>query len=122
MAWDFDPKLPVALQIEQRLRSDIVGGKYAPDSQFPTVRQLAQDAAVNPNTMQKALANLEAEGLLISRGTVGRFVTADTAVLENTLQHIRQEYLESVCRGAEELGITRDMFMEFLERSEIGHE
>ena len=114
MAWDFDPKLPVTLQIEQRLRSDIVSGKYAPGSQFPAVRQLAQDAAVNPNTMQKALANLEAEGLLLSRGTVGRFVTADTAVLESTLRHIRQEYLESMYQHAIKLGITKDMFMEYM--------
>ncbi len=114
MAWDFDPRLPVALQIEQRLRSDIVGGKYAPESQFPTVRQLAQEAEVNPNTVQKVLSNLENEGLLVSHGTAGRFVTADTAVLESALQHIRQEYLERVFRETAELGITRDMLIQYL--------
>lgn len=118
MAWKFDPKLSVSLQIVQRLRLDILKGVYPPGGQFPTVRQLAQDAAVNPNTVQKALTALEGEGLLQSRGTVGRFVTEDTQVLEASRENLRREYLKQVLAGARELGITRQQFFDYLREEE----
>lgn len=118
MAWKFDPKLSVSIQIVQRLRLDILKGRYLPGSQFPTVRQLAQDAAVNPNTMQKALTMLEAEGLLQSKGTVGRFVTEDTTVLEQARESLRRAYFEQALAGARELGITREQFLDYLKEEE----
>ena len=81
MTWKFDSKIPVSLQLTHKLRIDILSGKYSPGEQFPPVRQLAYDASVNPNTVQKALTSLESEGLLITRGTVGRFVTDDESAL-----------------------------------------
>ena len=81
MSWQFNRTEAVFLQIEKRLKREILVGKYPPDSQFPSVRQLAAEAAVNPNTMQKALSLLEDEGLLYSKGTLGRFVTNDEETL-----------------------------------------
>lgn len=118
MTWKFDPKLPLTLQIQHKLRQDILTGTYAPGEQFPTVRQLAFEASVNPNTMQKALTGLEGEDLLVSRGTVGRFVTEDTAVLARAREHMYSEYMTHVLRQAGELGISREMLLTFIRESE----
>ena len=75
MIWKLDHKTPVFLQLASHLRNEIVAGKYAADEQIPSVRVLAAQASVNPNTMQKARLSLEEEGLLYTRGTLGRFVT-----------------------------------------------
>jgi len=118
LAWKFNSQVPVSLQIVGKLRSDIITGKYKPGEQFPTVRQLAYEASVNPNTMQKALALLETEGLLISKGTVGRFVTSDIAVIERTKNEIRRAYMSDVIRQALEIGITKEEFINYIRESE----
>ena len=72
--------LPIYMQIMDRIRAAIVSGELRPGAKVATVRELAEDFGVNPNTMQRALSELEREGLLISERTSGRFVTHDTAV------------------------------------------
>jgi DNA-binding transcriptional regulator YhcF (GntR family) len=79
MAWKFDSDKAVYLQVADRLRKWVINGRYGPGEQIPTVRQLALDAAVNPNTIQHAFSELEREGLIESRGTLGRFVTENSA-------------------------------------------
>ena len=116
MPWKFNSYEAVFIQIASRLRGEILRGKYLPDQQSPPVRQLAFDAAVNPNTMQKALTLLEDEGLLYSRGTVGRFVTTDTAVLERCRETVRREAVRHWIEEARELGITKEELMNYIEQ------
>ena len=118
MAWKFHSKLPVSYQIAEKLRLDILNGLYEPGMQFPTVRQLAVDASVNPNTVQKALLQLETEGLLITQGTVGRFVTDDVQALESAREVLRREFVIRVMAEAAELGITKAAFLDALTRLE----
>ena len=82
MSWKFSGERPVYLQIMDHIRGDILRGEIPPGSRIPAVRELAVIASVNPNTMQRALTELEREGILVCCGTMGRFVTGDTAVLE----------------------------------------
>ena len=79
MPWNLDPQRPIYAQIIERVQLDIVTGHYAPGSRLPSVRELAAQAAVNPNTMQRALSELEGSGLIYAQRTSGRFVTEDTA-------------------------------------------
>ena len=116
MPWKFNSYEAVFIQIASRLRGEILRGKYLPDQQIPPVRQLAFEAAVNPNTMQKALTLLEDEGLLYSRGTVGRFVTTDTAVLERCRETVRREAVRHWIEEARELGITKEELMNYIEQ------
>ena len=116
MPWKFNSYEAVFIQIASRLRGEILRGKYQPDQQIPPVRQLAFEAAVNPNTMQKALALLEDEGLLYSRGTVGRFVTTDTAVLERCRETVRKDAVRHWMEEARELGITKEELMNYIEQ------
>ncbi len=92
MAWSFTPDKPVYIQVADKIRFFIISGTYPPGSQIPTVRQLAVDSAVNPNTVQRAFQTLEQEGILTTRGTMGRFVTDDTEMILSK----RHEYAESI--------------------------
>ena len=119
MAWRFDSKAPVSVQIENKLRLDIVNGKYKAGEQFPTVRQLAFDASVNPNTMQKALTALENEGLLITKSTSGRYVTLDQDVLEKALNAMQEEYIKRMLSEAKDLKITKKKLLDYINKEEI---
>lgn len=77
MAWNLDSDRPIYAQLLERIQLQIVSGIYAPGDKLPSVRDLAAEASVNPNTMQKAFAELERSGLIETKRTSGRFVTED---------------------------------------------
>lgn len=114
MAWQFRGHSPVYRQIVRHIRADILNGCYQPDEQIPPVRQLAMEAGVNPNTMQRALSALEDEGLLVSRGTVGRFVTSDEAALKCARRTARQDALEKLAEDAQAAGLTLDDLVQYI--------
>lgn len=118
MVWKPDTRAPVSVQITEKLRLAILNGIYPPGSQFPTVRHLAAETSVNPNTVQKALAVLEAEGFLECRGTVGRFVTGNTGLLEQARKDLQHTHMRALLEHARELGITGEMLIQFIAESE----
>ena len=77
MAWELDSDRPIYAQLVERIQTEIVSGYYPPGGKLPSVRELASVAAVNPNTMQKAFAELERSGLIVTQRTNGRTVTED---------------------------------------------
>ncbi len=91
MDWRFTGSAPVFKQIMEQLRAAVLAGIYPPGARIPGVRELAAEARVNPNTMQRALSELEREGLLVSHGTLGRCVTEDDAVTDA----LRQEAIRA---------------------------
>lgn len=74
---DFSPNLPIYIQLMEQIKAQIIAGTLPPGDRVPPVRELALEYTVNPNTMQKALSELEREGILYSERTAGRFVTRD---------------------------------------------
>ena len=82
MNWKFVGDRPVDQQIMALIRGGILTGELSPGQKIPSVRDLAAQAQVNPNTVQRALTELEREGLLVSGGTSGRRVTEEETVLE----------------------------------------
>ncbi len=106
MAWQFTARAPVYLQIVSRIRADILGGVYKADEQIPAVRQLAFEAGVNPNTMQRAFSVLEAEKLFVTRGTLGRFITTDEGVLAAARETLRRETVARLTEEAMAVGLT----------------
>ena len=98
MSEQFDSSRPIYAQLVERLKARILAGTYPPGGHLDSVRDLAAAAGVNPNTMQRALTELEREGLLVSGGTSGRSVTQDEAVLvamrEQTLEELARECAE----------------------------
>ncbi len=91
MNWKFSGDRPVYQQIMATLRGGILRGELPPGGKVPSVRDLAAEAQVNPNTMQRALTELEREGLLVGGGTSGRRVTTDEAVLTSMKERILLE-------------------------------
>ncbi len=112
--WQFNSRDPVFIQIANRLRGDILGGKYPEDGQIPSVRQIAGEASVNPNTVQRALAMLEGEGLLYSKGTVGRFVTADSGILDAAREKNKRETVKAMLADAYLAGITAEELIKYI--------
>ena len=100
MAWELDSDRPIFIQIVERIQMEIISGKYSPGDKLPSVRDLAAVAAVNPNTMQKALSELEREGVLYSQRTAGRFVaeqkTGGTSMREELSQKHIQAFVDSM--------------------------
>ncbi len=117
MAWSFSAHRPVYYQVAERIKHSILSGEYSPGEQIPSVRQLALDAAVNPNTVQHAFSHLESQGLIEARGTVGRFVTEDASIIEacrnSEAEALIGEFLESAAR----LHISNDRLLRILENS-----
>ena len=114
MAWKFSSTEAVYVQITDRIRQDIVNGIYPAGSQLPTVRQLAAEAAVNPNTMQRALLVLENEGLLYSRGTVGRFVTDSSEILVAAREKMVMDTVGRLLGEAHSLGISSEELVRYI--------
>lgn len=98
MNWKFTGDRPVYQQIMAAIRGAILKGELSPGKKVPSVRDLAAEAQVNPNTVQRALTELEREGLLVSGGTSGRTVTQD----QNILSAMREETLHELARACAE--------------------
>ena len=81
MAWDLKNDRPIYAQLLEQIEEKIISGEYVPGSKMPSVRELASEAAVNPNTMQRAMSELEQRGLIITNRTSGRVVTEDESIL-----------------------------------------
>ena len=88
MSWEFQSDRPIYAQLIDRLEMRIISGFYPPESRLPSVRELAQEASVNPNTMQKALAELERSELIYSQRTSGRYITGDTGLIAQKREQV----------------------------------
>ena len=107
MDFELQSSRPIWLQLAEQLARRIVTGVYPPGSRFPTVRELAAEAGVNPNTMQRALGQLESEGLVITNRTAGRTVTEDVGVLDTMRRRLAEELTEQYFTDMKELGYSR---------------
>ena len=121
MAWSFASDRPVYLQIAERIRRSVLSGEYPPGGQIPSVRQLALEAAVNPNTVQHAFTDLEHEGIIISKGTQGRFVTEDRQVIEQVRQEMAMECVRGFLRDLKQLAIDVDQAVSMMKEVENEH-
>ncbi len=116
MSWNLDSDRPIFIQILERIRVDIISGKYLPGEKLPSVRELAAQAAVNPNTMQRAFAELERSGLVYSRRTSGRFITEDKEMIEQLKKDIAREKIEVFLEHMAQLGLKNEEVLELMGR------
>lgn len=108
MDWRFRSDLPIYSQLVDKIRLGIVSGEMPPGSRLPSVRELAMDAGVNPNTMQRALQELEREGMVYAQRTAGRFVTEDLAVIERSKKAMAEGLIRDFLDAMSRLGCGRD--------------
>ena len=120
MAWNLDSDRPIYAQILERIQMQIVAGVYRPGTKIPSVRELAADAGVNPNTMQKALAELERSGLVATQRTSGRVVTEDLNMIKETRNQLAGEQVKDFVRRMRELGFDREDIIDLLKKETGG--
>lgn len=115
MAWKFSSDKPVYLQIADRIVKKVLSGEYKAGEQIPSVRQIALEAAVNPNTVQHAFAELENEGLIISKGTLGRFVTEDEQIVAMCRHKMAEQLVREFSKNMKHLSISREDAIKMIE-------
>ena len=112
MSWEFAADRPIYSQLVERISIDIINGTYPAGARLPSVRDLAGQAKVNPNTMQRALAELETMGLVFAERTAGRFVTEDQSLIQTTKQNLALERVQKFFVAMADLGITKTAALE----------
>ena len=105
MKWKFRGDRPIYAQLIEQLQRSILTGEYPPGSAIPSVRMLAIEAEVNPNTMQKALAELENQGLLHTHRTAGRSVTENRQMIENMKADLARTQVDAFFKDMKAIGI-----------------
>lgn len=104
MPWELNSDRPIYAQLVEQMELRILTGIYPPGSRLPSVRDIAQEAAVNPNTMQRALAQLEEAGLLVTHRTSGRSVTEDATMITQARERLAREQIELFLATMRKLG------------------
>ncbi|TGY86598.1 GntR family transcriptional regulator [Petralouisia muris] len=122
MPWNLNSDRPIFIQLIEKIKIDIISGQYAPGDKLPSVRELAQKASVNPNTMQKALSELERTGLVYSQRTSGRFITEDTGMIEELKTTLAEEVISDFLENMQKLGYQNEETLSLLAKFFISDE
>ena len=107
MRWQFSNDVPIYSQLIEQIKVSIVSGMFAPGERLPSVRDLATEAGVNPNTMQRAMTELERDGLVYSQRTAGRFVTEDRTMIEAAKRELAERHIRTFVAAMLRLGYER---------------
>lgn len=114
MTWQFNNDTPIYTQLITQIKLGIVAGMFPPGKRLPSVRDLATEAGVNPNTMQRALTELEREGLVFSQRTAGRFVTEDKKMIEHAKNELAQTHIRTFLDAMYHLGYQKEEIVSLL--------
>ena len=109
--------MPIYLQIILFVKRGIIAGVIADGDELPSRRVLSALLGVNPNTVQHAFTELENQGIILSRGTQGRYVTEDTDTIEACRIQMAQQYVNSFLKDIEHLGITKEQAITMIEEA-----
>lgn len=115
MEWQFRSDQPIYTQLTARLTQAIISGEFQPGERLPTVRDLAMEAGVNPNTVQRALAELERDALVYTQRTAGRFVTENVHMIENARFRAADRCVEEFLSEMKKLGCGREEVISLLQ-------
>ena len=118
MEWSFRGDQPIYSQLIRRIKQGIVSGDLTPGERLPSVRDLAAEAGVNPNTMQRALQELERDGMVYSQRTSGRFVTENLQVIERAKKKLAEEQIRGFQEAMKKLGYRREEILTLLKEKE----
>ena len=115
MEWQIADDRPIWMQLSEQIAAQIAAGVYSVGERLPSVRELAADAGVNPNTMQRAMADLENQGLVVTNRTAGRSVTQDMRAIEELRSKQAREQVLVFLERMKGLGYTRGEIRAVLE-------
>lgn len=112
--WHFSDDKPIYPQIVEQIRRLIVSGELQPGEKLPSVRDLARDAQVNPNTMMRALSELENNKLVISHRVNGKFVTEDAELIKNVKDELAESVIKEFLKNMNQLGFAKEEIFKLL--------
>ncbi len=121
MKWHFSNEAPIYSQIIEQIKAGIITGAFPPGEKLPSVRDMAAEAGVNPNTMQRAMAELEREGLVHSQRTSGRLVTEDENAINQAKRSLAKGHVQAFLKAMDALGFDLEEAVLLL-RQESGKE
>lgn len=114
MQWDINSDRPVYIQLIEQIQASIISGYFKPSDKLPSVRDLAAEASVNPNTMQKALSELERTGLVYSNRTSGRYITSDLLLIKELKKQSAKNLVIDFLDKMNQLGYEREEVLSIL--------
>lgn len=117
MAWELNSDRPIYTQILEKIQMRIISGIYQPGERLPSVRDLAAEASVNPNTMQKAFTELERSGLIQTQRNSGRTVTEDTSMIKQVQTQVALSQVQSFFSTMMELGFNKEEILAFVKKA-----
>ncbi len=120
MKWQFSGDAPIYSQLIEQIKVGIVSGAFPPGERLASVRDLAVEAGVNPNTMQRALTELERDGLVYSQRTAGRFVTEDTAMIESAKRKLADRQIQNFLTAMARLGFEKEEIVALVRQENTG--
>ncbi len=115
MSFEFNNNIPIYIQLVEQLKINIISGKIASGERLPSVRDLAFENKVNPNTMQRALTELEEMGLIFTERTNGKFVTEDKALILKYKQEYADRLVSDFLKSMEDIGYSKNETINYLE-------
>ena len=118
MKWIIDSDRPIYKQLVEQIELKIISGTYAPGDKIKSVRELAMEAGVNPNTMQKALAELERMGLVFAQRTSGRFITEDNKMIDEAKKTLAFKEIDGFFEKMKQLGFEKEEIIALIEKIE----
>lgn len=116
MPWEFKNDKPIFQQLVDTITVEILTGRYPPGGKLDTVRDLAVEAGVNPNTMQRALQEIEATGLVVTRRGDGRYVSEEKAMLDNVRKEIVDKNVEELLSALSALGLSKEEILKSIQQ------
>jgi DNA-binding transcriptional regulator YhcF (GntR family) len=117
MLWDINSERPVYIQLMEQIQASIICGYFKPSDKLPSVRDLAAEASVNPNTMQKALAELEGRGLIYSNRTSGRYITSDLSLIKKLKEQSAKDLILDFLEKMNQLGFEQEEVLSMITES-----
>ncbi len=114
MGFEFNSNTPIYLQIIEQVKKQIIAKKYLPNQKLPSVREFSVEFEVNPNTVQKALIELEKEGLIYTERTNGKFVTGDESVIKSVTEQAVAKLISGFFDEMKELGYEKENAIEII--------
>ncbi|PRR82624.1 GntR family transcriptional regulator [Clostridium vincentii] len=116
MTWEFNDFAPIYIQLIDQIQLRIISRVYPIGEKLPSVRDMAKEASVNPNTMQKALTELERRGLVYSQRTAGRFITEDLDMIKDMKKDLAKEQVENFLLGMKKIGFDKKESISIMEK------
>jgi len=115
MTWNLEADRPIYTQLVEQIQLRILTGIYPAGSKLPSVRDMATDASVNPNTMQRALTELEKENLVQANRTSGRFITEDVDMINKIKDRLAKEQISVFLEKMEQLGYEKNESLQMIQ-------